>query len=447
MLARAAQPDLMAHPRAAQSTQANGLILLRTSTLLPDSGAMRVPARRQLQNRSEAKRSDPGLGGPDGFAGGGRGREPSPGTDRCERQTSRWMCQPKPSSEQMDQSPDCSGSRRRDPRRRAPTNRSNRTARRAGASSGDVIGVDQRAERVVEEQRGLPRPDERRRLGGGLRYRIVGGLHYVVAELHRLVRRDDAFFAVGGRPFGGLLGRALAQGPPGTCGRERRAARGSFAGSGYRWYEGGHVRYRAGAGRPVRDGSAQRCGRAQRVCRHCRRTDGCRLGGPPRVDASAESTRYRHALGALAGFGLLALTNAIAIVVSVRWPVGGFVIRIGHLAFDAAETIALGAVVAAGMALWTRFVRLHASAGLAVYTLLATPCHVPRARVRPLSPSLRRARRPPDRPDLLRADPSLGVRRPCRLRGRDTSLSLALCAPRHVRRGVGWHPDEPPHLP
>src|SRR5262245_14877454 len=78
---------------------------------------------------------------------------------------------------------------------------------------------------------------------------------------------------------------------------------------------------------------------------------------PPRASPDDALSRFRVALGMVMGFGLLAATNAVAIVIAVPWPRGGVLVRLAHHGFDAAETIGLGSLAALFVGLWCRFVR------------------------------------------------------------------------------------------
>jgi arylsulfatase A-like enzyme len=81
----------------------------------------------------------------------------------------------------------------------------------------------------------------------------------------------------------------------------------------------------------------------------------------------------RNALGLLTGFLLLALTNALAIAWMLPLPHSGIGLRLAHHAFDAAETLGLGAVTALLVGLFLRFIALPARAALLVYAVAATP--------------------------------------------------------------------------
>src|SRR5688572_18108365 len=74
----------------------------------------------------------------------------------------------------------------------------------------------------------------------------------------------------------------------------------------------------------------------------------------------------------LAGFALLALTNAIAIPFVVPWPKGGLLVRLAHHALDLSETLGLGMLVALAVEVWRRFVRVPRWASLVAYTAVST---------------------------------------------------------------------------
>jgi hypothetical protein len=81
------------------------------------------------------------------------------------------------------------------------------------------------------------------------------------------------------------------------------------------------------------------------------------LDGPSDHDLT-ESPAIRVAAGIIAGFGLLALVNGLAIAVAVPLPSAGLGLGLAHLGFDAAETVGLGALVAGFAAGFVRFVRV-----------------------------------------------------------------------------------------
>ena len=95
-------------------------------------------------------------------------------------------------------------------------------------------------------------------------------------------------------------------------------------------------------------------------------------GDDPRA-AQSTSPASRAALGAIAGFSLLALTNALAIAWTIPAPRDGIALRAAHHAFDAAETLGLGALVALLLGLWLRFVALPAWAALLVHGAALSP--------------------------------------------------------------------------
>jgi hypothetical protein len=66
------------------------------------------------------------------------------------------------------------------------------------------------------------------------------------------------------------------------------------------------------------------------------------LAAPPSPGASV-----RAAAGLMTGTVVLTLASAIAIIATVPWPVGGISVRLAHHAFDAAQSLALGMIVAA----------------------------------------------------------------------------------------------------
>src|SRR4051812_1326067 len=93
-------------------------------------------------------------------------------------------------------------------------------------------------------------------------------------------------------------------------------------------------------------------------------------GDEPGVfDAAAR----RAALGTLTGFALVALTNALAIAWAIPLPERGIGLRLEHHAFDAAETLGLGAAVALLVGLWLRFVALPVWAAGLVYAAAMAP--------------------------------------------------------------------------
>lgn len=80
----------------------------------------------------------------------------------------------------------------------------------------------------------------------------------------------------------------------------------------------------------------------------------------------------RAATAILAGTLILAITNAVAIAVAVRWPSGGLALRMAHHLFDVAQTLGVGAVFAAVIGLWVAFVPLPLWANLLVYAGAST---------------------------------------------------------------------------
>jgi Sulfatase len=90
------------------------------------------------------------------------------------------------------------------------------------------------------------------------------------------------------------------------------------------------------------------------------------LAAPP-----APGSALRAAAGLMAGALVLTLASAIGIIATVPWPPGGLPLRLAHHAFDAAQSIGLGMIVAALVGLWLRFVRAPLGVSLAVYALVA----------------------------------------------------------------------------
>lgn len=78
----------------------------------------------------------------------------------------------------------------------------------------------------------------------------------------------------------------------------------------------------------------------------------------------------RVAIAWIAGAGVVAVTNAIAIAAVVPWPQGGLALRAAHHAFDLVQTVGLGAVVGAVVGLGAALVPLPLGALLAVYAAL-----------------------------------------------------------------------------
>jgi arylsulfatase A-like enzyme len=100
--------------------------------------------------------------------------------------------------------------------------------------------------------------------------------------------------------------------------------------------------------------------------------------GPPLPRAASRSDDLdaparRTALGALTGFALVALTNALGIAWMIPLPERGIGLRLVHHAFDAAETLGLGACAALLIGLWLRFVALPVWAAGLVYAAAVAP--------------------------------------------------------------------------
>ena len=91
------------------------------------------------------------------------------------------------------------------------------------------------------------------------------------------------------------------------------------------------------------------------------------LAAPPSPGASV-----RAAAGLMAATVVLTLASAIAIIATVPWPVGGISVRLAHHAFDAAQSLALGMIVAALVGSWLRFARAPLWIALVVYAALAS---------------------------------------------------------------------------
>jgi arylsulfatase A-like enzyme len=94
------------------------------------------------------------------------------------------------------------------------------------------------------------------------------------------------------------------------------------------------------------------------------RADG--VGSPP-------TPAFRVVAGTLAGFALLALTNALAIVLRVPMPAAGLSLRVSHLAYDGAITLGLGGLTAALLGLWLRTLALPLCASVIAYASTAAP--------------------------------------------------------------------------
>src|SRR5262245_16748422 len=86
-----------------------------------------------------------------------------------------------------------------------------------------------------------------------------------------------------------------------------------------------------------------------------------------------ESPALRAAFGTLMGFSLVALTNAFAIAWAIPLPRGGLGLRLAHHAFDAAQTLGLGALVAISLGAFLRFVALPVWAAAIVYAAAVAP--------------------------------------------------------------------------
>jgi hypothetical protein len=81
----------------------------------------------------------------------------------------------------------------------------------------------------------------------------------------------------------------------------------------------------------------------------------------------------RAAAGLFAGFALLAIVNAVAIAVRVPLPPAGVALRVAHHAFDAAETLGVGLLLAAIVGGFSAFVRLPVWGFGLVYTAATAP--------------------------------------------------------------------------
>lgn len=103
------------------------------------------------------------------------------------------------------------------------------------------------------------------------------------------------------------------------------------------------------------------------------RFSGASAAPPSPPDGELASPALRAALGTLTGFALVALTNALAIAWTLPRPPAGIGLRLAHHAFDAAETLALGAFVALLLGLWLRVVALPVWAAALVYAAAAAP--------------------------------------------------------------------------
>src|SRR5262245_31058804 len=85
------------------------------------------------------------------------------------------------------------------------------------------------------------------------------------------------------------------------------------------------------------------------------------------------SPALRVALGKISGFSLLALTTAVVIVCTIPVPHAGIGLRLAHLAFDAAETIGIGAFLGLLLGGFRRFAALPSWAAGLVYAAVITP--------------------------------------------------------------------------
>ncbi|MFO0759078.1 MAG: sulfatase-like hydrolase/transferase [Byssovorax sp.] len=92
----------------------------------------------------------------------------------------------------------------------------------------------------------------------------------------------------------------------------------------------------------------------------------------PLTEVTADRA-LRIAAGTIAGFTLLALTNALAIALRVPMPAGGLSLRISHHAYDAALTLGLGGLSAALLGLGARSISLPRWAIAIAYGSTAAP--------------------------------------------------------------------------
>jgi len=82
------------------------------------------------------------------------------------------------------------------------------------------------------------------------------------------------------------------------------------------------------------------------------------------------ATRWRRAaLGALGGFAVVALGNAVAIAATLSMPPGGIGLRLAQHAFDAAEMLGIGLLAALVIGGWVRLVRVPLWISVLVYAL------------------------------------------------------------------------------
>ncbi len=96
------------------------------------------------------------------------------------------------------------------------------------------------------------------------------------------------------------------------------------------------------------------------------------LSGSSNVAPHAGASAIRAAAAIVGGFALLAAVNAAAVAIAVPLPSGGVPLRLAHHAFDAAETLGVGALLALVVAAFVRFVRLPAWAMGVVSVAAAT---------------------------------------------------------------------------
>jgi arylsulfatase A-like enzyme len=89
-------------------------------------------------------------------------------------------------------------------------------------------------------------------------------------------------------------------------------------------------------------------------------------GGAP-ADGPEPFSGLRAAAGLIAGFALLAIVDAGAIAIGVPMPRAGIGLRALHYAFDAAETLGVGALLGALVGVFSAFVRLPPAAYVVVY--------------------------------------------------------------------------------
>src|SRR5690349_5054958 len=87
--------------------------------------------------------------------------------------------------------------------------------------------------------------------------------------------------------------------------------------------------------------------------------------------ADQREAGLRAAVSIVSGFTIVALTNAIAIAVTIPRS-GGLGLRIAHHLFDAAQTIGIGAALGSLIGVWIAFVPAPLWASLAAYAAFAT---------------------------------------------------------------------------